>query len=435
MTEKEEKELIKKRASYKGRLTVFSNYLEDLNDTLTQTQINELQLRLGKIELLYSQYDEIQLRLECIAEDINSQISERNDFESIYYKLVARAQSLIAKQDDIISEDKLSRISNNRLVKLPTIQLPKFNGTYDKWLEFRDTFSSLIHLNDQIDKINKFHYLRASLEGTAAVVIQSIEFSADNYSIAWDLLNERFDNKRLLIQNHVSALFNIETVSKESSDSIKRIIDSLNKNLRALESLGEPTKFWDTLLIYIVTHKLDTRTYREWEEEKGHLDKNKSITLEMFLTFLRNRADLLETLDLSRSQSKINNTASQSKHRTMISLSSETPSQKTKNNNSSSQVSCPHCSDKHNLITCPQFLGMTNEKRLELLPQYKARWLVSGPLSYSGQVAVSPTTHKANIANIHVSSLLTPTNEDDIQNHLARFWDLEEVTHQSSSYS
>ena len=55
------------------------------------------------------------------------------------------------------------------------------------------------------DEINKFHYLHASLEGTSAVVIQSIEFSVNNYVTAWTFLYKRFDNKRLLVQYYVSA--------------------------------------------------------------------------------------------------------------------------------------------------------------------------------------------------------------------------------------
>lgn len=58
--------------------------------------------------------------------------------------------------------------------------------------------------NDEIDNIDKFHYLRSSLEGSAAVVIKFIQFSA-NYCDMETLLCERFENKRLLTQNHVSA--------------------------------------------------------------------------------------------------------------------------------------------------------------------------------------------------------------------------------------
>ncbi|CAH2108789.1 unnamed protein product [Euphydryas editha] len=175
----EERELMKKRGSFKGRLTTFINYLDALNiKTLNESDATEIQLRLGKIESLYEQYDEVQTRLECITEDVHAQFSERSEFESKYYKYLAQAQSLLTKfnkDNNSISSNKSTRASNNKLVKLPTIRLPKFSGSYETWLEFHDTFTSLIHSNDDIDEINKFHYLRASLEGAAAVVIQSIE--------------------------------------------------------------------------------------------------------------------------------------------------------------------------------------------------------------------------------------------------------------------
>lgn len=43
-------------------------------------------------------------------------------------------------------------------IKLPQIKLPLFDGTYNKWLEFKYSFESLIHLNLGIGKNQKFHY-------------------------------------------------------------------------------------------------------------------------------------------------------------------------------------------------------------------------------------------------------------------------------------
>ncbi|XP_047032323.1 uncharacterized protein LOC124639132 [Helicoverpa zea] len=277
-----DKESVRKRASCKGRLTAFTNYVNELDESLDASQVCELQLRLGKMESLFSQFDEVQSKLECLADDVNSQLPERNEFESKYYKIFAKAQDLLTrnlkptKNEPLESDYSSAQTRNRRLVKLPTIQLPKFSGSYEKWLEFHDTFSSLIHCNDDIDDVNKFHYLKACLEGSAAVVIQSIEFSANNYSVAWKILCDRYDNKRVLINNHVAALFNLETVKKESSVALKRVIDSVNKNLRSLESLGEPTDHWDTLLIHMVSTKLDAKTFREWEEFKGRFVKDRS---------------------------------------------------------------------------------------------------------------------------------------------------------------
>lgn len=369
-----EKELIKKRGSYKGRITAFSTYLNSLNiSSLSPTDITELELRIGKIKSLYDQFDEVQIKLECTVDNLDAQLSERNDFESSYYKLLAKGQGILNKYST--ERDSMSVASNyskHNIVKLPTIQLPKFGGSYEHWLEFHDTFSSLIHCNSEIDNINKFHYLRASLEGTAAVVIKSIEFSAKNYEIAWNLLCDRFNNKRLLIHNHVSALLNIEPITKESSINIKRLIDTLNKNLRALESLGEPVTHWDTLLIHIISSKLDSKTFREWEEYKGHMSKDDNITLEYFNTLLRNRADLCETLELSRNsnQGHGNLPSKHHKYKSMVSIQNSSHSHST--DSVQSINSCPMCNSyEHNLNTCSQFIALDNKARMQLLPTFK----------------------------------------------------------------
>ncbi|XP_050554065.1 uncharacterized protein LOC118278462 [Spodoptera frugiperda] len=368
----EERELVKKRGSFKGRLTAFVTFLDSLKDrTLTNCDMAELQLRIGKMESLYEQYDEVQLRLECLVEDIKLQFSERSDFESLYYKSLSRAQNIISdynKDNESMESCKGSHTNVHKPVKLPTIQLPKFSGLYTNWLEFRDTFSSLVHCNDSIDEINKFHYLRASLEGSAAVVINSIEFSSSNYSVAWQLLCDRFDNKRLLIQNHVSALFNIESIIKESSVALKSLIDLINKDLRALESLGEPVKQWDTLLIYIMTRKLDQKTYREWEEYKGRIDKDSPITFEDFIKFLRDRADLIETLELSRNNCSQTSNKSCPKIKSMVATQSLNYSV---NNDEMSRKVCPNCNRDHSLNNCPQFLALSNDARFKLLPTFK----------------------------------------------------------------
>ncbi|KAF9800971.1 hypothetical protein SFRURICE_014213, partial [Spodoptera frugiperda] len=83
----------------------------------------------------------------------------------------------------------------------------------------------------------------------------------------------------------------------------------------ALKTLGEPVDSWDTLLIYIVRQKLDTKTFREWEEYKGRIDKSKRITFDQFIEFMRNRAELIETLEKSRHST---NTHTNTKQNTKI---------------------------------------------------------------------------------------------------------------------
>ncbi|XP_039309124.1 uncharacterized protein LOC120358586 [Solenopsis invicta] len=114
-------------------------------------------------------------------------------------------------------------------MKLPTLELPKFDGTQAQWLSFRDTFQTLIDSNTSLEKIQKFHYLKSCLQGSAAEVVQSLDVSTDNYSIAWALLRERFENKKLLIHQHIHALLGMGSIIKESPAQLRRLVDETTK--------------------------------------------------------------------------------------------------------------------------------------------------------------------------------------------------------------
>ncbi|GBP92743.1 hypothetical protein EVAR_100500_1 [Eumeta japonica] len=111
------------------------------------------------METMYDHYDEIQLQLGC-KDDMDARLSERNDFESIYYKALSKVHGMLTDYS------KSTEQANSASSRINLINYLQFN-----WLEFRDTFNTLIHSNDDIDKINKFHYLRASLGETDAVVV------------------------------------------------------------------------------------------------------------------------------------------------------------------------------------------------------------------------------------------------------------------------
>jgi len=147
-------------------------------------------------------------------------------------------------EEEISAVPNIARQTNQALVvktpgiRLPTIELPKFRGDIDEWLGFKDTFESLIHNNETINSIQKFHYLKAALEGAlegvAAQIIKSLEFSAANYTVVWETIRNRFDNNSLLTYNHIKAIFNIGIMKEESASSLRNTIDTLNKHLRAL---------------------------------------------------------------------------------------------------------------------------------------------------------------------------------------------------------
>ncbi|KAL4721379.1 hypothetical protein ACJJTC_007112, partial [Scirpophaga incertulas] len=95
------KRLKKKRSSYKGQLTLFENYLLTLDDTtLSKRQVMELQLRITKLESVLKEFDAVQLDIECICDDAQLEISERELVETKYYSLVTEARQMLNSTED-----------------------------------------------------------------------------------------------------------------------------------------------------------------------------------------------------------------------------------------------------------------------------------------------------------------------------------------------
>ncbi|XP_062530746.1 uncharacterized protein LOC134200893 isoform X1 [Bombyx mori] len=313
--------------------------------------------------------------LSCTEDDS----SDIDSFENLYYGTLSLAQHILESRRNARDEKEGSLHSarsacsnscshhNLSNIKLPTIKLPTFDGNYLKWLEFRDTFDSLIHSNETISDINKFHYLRSSLEGGAALIIKSLEFSSKNYTIAWNLICERYDNKKILINNHLKALFEIESITNESHRAIRFLIDHVLKSLRALNTLEQPTDKWDIFIIYLVSTKLDSITFSKWEEHKNTF--NNLPELSDFITFLRNSADILETMAVSRSEkhgNKFNlykNNYKKPEPKVKEYYHNKTTKSFVTSANTKFSRSCPFCNQQHRIIDCPSFKQLSPEKK------------------------------------------------------------------------
>lgn len=289
--------LVIRRGQLKATLTRFSNYVKGANIDITA-----LKIRLSKLEPTWNEFEQVQSRIEAL--DV-SQVSERESFEEDYFEAVTDASKIIeTHQNSLINScsnqagpnSPIQSVPNSNLVsssaRLQAITLPKFNGSYEGWLQFFETFQALVHNNSELSTIQKFYYLQSCLSQEAGQILQSLEICEANYQQAIELLKDRYENKRLLIHNHLRNLFDMTPVTKETPDALRKLIDHLMRNVRALSSLGQPVEHWDTLLIYMVMQKLDTNTKKEWEVT----NKKDCPKFNEFLDFLKNKCLVLETI-------------------------------------------------------------------------------------------------------------------------------------------
>lgn len=120
--------------------------------------------------------------------------------------------------------------------KLPTLELLKFDGDILNFSEFFERFHNTVH-EKPMKNSEKLAYLLNSLEGNALETLRGLNTERD-YDSALDLLKRRYGSKSLLVDAHYQAFDKIV----KSSDSIKECRQTLNtieKHLRILESLGE----------------------------------------------------------------------------------------------------------------------------------------------------------------------------------------------------
>ena len=94
-------------------------------------------------------------------------------------------------------------------VRLPRLELKKFDGNILKWQEFWDTFESTIHKNNDLQNEDKFNYLRSQLKRQASKMSMSIELTNDNCNTAIALLRERYGKKQVMIDLHYAQINNI----------------------------------------------------------------------------------------------------------------------------------------------------------------------------------------------------------------------------------
>ncbi|XP_029165367.1 uncharacterized protein LOC114936359 [Nylanderia fulva] len=78
----------------------------------------------------------------------------------------------------------------------------------------------------------------SSLTGSARDAISGIKVTADNFSVAWKALTARFENKRRLIETHISNLYNLPKMIRESAVELHALRDKAEQAISTLQRLN-----------------------------------------------------------------------------------------------------------------------------------------------------------------------------------------------------
>ena len=416
--ENEHLELQHAREVICDRLDRFKQFLDVRRD-----EIFQIEIRLKSVQEDFSEFDKIQTRLEYL-------LPEEKEFrlhtESEFYMLIATAKQLInqhQKKEQMAEKLATSQVPSalgpsasiqipSAVARLPDLGLPSFYGKYETWYSFKDIFDSVVHNRTDLSDIDKFLYLKICCKADALKLIDSLDVTASNYSIALNLLQKRYENKRAILNHHINhLLFNLPQVSRESASQLRSLIDSLHQHISALRKLNLPVDHWDQLLIPIVLRKLDDRTKREWESKQVD---NDLPTLQNLIDILTKKCFTLEALnsDLSRLP-----TQQKATHRKYDYERSGARCNFVQSANSRNKLNCQFCHGDHFIYFCQPFANLPLSEKYKIIRENKlcSNCLRTGHLKFDCKSSGCKKCHYKHNTILHDSKIKIDDSQYEIK--------------------
>ena len=307
-------------------------------------------------DLLDHKRELTEIRTEILGldlEDGDEMYETQSSLEDLIFRLSLRLRRLATCDSDVSKSTKL-----HEGVKLPTLEVPKFDGDIICWKMFWEQFNISVHTRANLSNAEKLVYLQHSVkDGSAKKVIEGLSRTGDCYDEAVKCLKARFDRPRIIHQVHVKMILEAPSLKDGSGRELRRLHDVVQQHLRALKVMDhEPSGAFITSALEL---KLDASTMFEWQKSsQEHSDVPHYCEL---LEFLNLRAQASETTTSEhhrrapRDEYNKRSSMVSSKHVTSYTVAAF----------SNNCVACK--TDKHPLYTCAKFRTLTHVNKMSVL--------------------------------------------------------------------
>ena len=267
-------EVLKKKKDRPTSILEFSALLDQLQDIGSQVNASNEKVQ------------EIMVDDEEVTEEIlTEEFSNSQEYKDKLIFGVNQLRFLIEKSSAQANDDSvdLSKTLYSNCVKLPTLNLPFFDGNILEYQPFMDSFQAAVG-NRSISDVEKFNYLKNQLRGDASKSIQGLSLTSANYNEAIEILQKRYGRPSAIIRAHVKNLLALERISKLNPQELRKIVDQIEINVRGLKTLGVTSDSYGIFLIQIVLSKLPTSLCLEWARSSDVEDAE----IDDLLSFLEN---------------------------------------------------------------------------------------------------------------------------------------------------
>jgi NAD-specific glutamate dehydrogenase len=241
------------------------------------------------------------------------------------------------------------------------MKLPTFSGRYADFPNFIAMFNKLVGDDDNLTLTEKYNHLRNCLSGPALRTIDSLGKSSDNYTAALVLLKQRYDNKCLIFQEHIKEIMQLQKVTKGTATNLRQLIDKVSSHLNSMKNIGTDSDIMQSLIIQIVSSKLDIESQTKYEESAEY---KKLPTWSEMYDVLSKRCQVLELREGKPAYS--HSTSSQS---TSNQTRKSHQNQSSYITTSNASDTCVLCKQNHRVDKCPNFIKLTVIERFNQAKQ------------------------------------------------------------------
>lgn len=327
-----------------------------VDDRTTHTLFKLRCLEIDSIKEEFSKQHYALIALLATVEDANLRDEDtiRQTFDKEYFAIRTIYTDLF---ENVLNETRDIDVPEmqNSNIKLPKVELIKFNGDIKLFPTFIDMFNALVHENRSLCSIEKFNYLISSLSGPPLSLVKCLPMTTNNYETAYNSLVDRYSNKRLLAVAYWTEIENSTKLTSENPNALRRLLDIFSENLAALKNLEFPVDQWDFILVNMLLKRLDSSTVTRFEMHHGSLE---IPTYSELVDFLNKHCIALDTLTFG-AQTHKNRKMDFNKKSQNRSVPSSSFFVKTNN------VTCSLCKDSHMLYKCPIFAAKTQLERFQ----------------------------------------------------------------------
>ncbi|XP_072375254.1 uncharacterized protein [Diabrotica undecimpunctata] len=353
MSNKGLNKLTKKKHSILDSVGGIQAWLEINHDS--EKDVFSFKTREDRLKDLFSDFNSVQDEIEFLDD---SQESDRALFEENYFATLSKIQNSIK-----LEITNTGSANKQMAVKLPEISINKFSGQVSDFESFYELFDTLIIKNQSLSDIQRFLYLKSYLQGDSLKLVDSLKVTNENFSIALDILKNRYQNKVTIINSYLTEILDIPTLRNSSPQILRNFLTTVTKNMQLLKNLQfSSSELIDIILVFLLQSKLDFSTRRLFETERNHTD---ITNLDAFLKFLEKRCIVLESLE--NTNPRQTKTVKVSHH----AYSNNTSEDSNKNNISNNLVSdfyCIYCKKQgHKIYKCQFFKNIQHDDKIKFV--------------------------------------------------------------------